>query len=87
MGGGGGGEGAWGGGGGGGGGGVEGAYQGDHDEGGSGDSSTHVGPHPAAVQDAHPPGQLALEQGAHLGVEHDLEVTLHHTHILLSTDL
>ncbi len=52
------------------------AYQGDHDEGGGGDGGTHVGPHAAAVQDTHPPGQLALEQRAHLGVEHDLEVTL-----------
>ncbi len=52
------------------------AYQRDHDEGRSRDGSTHVGPHSTAVQDAHPPGQLALEQGAHLGVEHDLEVTL-----------
>lgn len=52
------------------------AYQGDHDEGWGGDGGTHVGPDSTAVQDAHPPGQLALEQGAHLGVEHDLEVTL-----------
>lgn len=52
------------------------AYQRDHDEGRSRDGSTHVGPHSTAVQDAHPPGQLALEQRAHLGVEHDLEVTL-----------
>ena len=52
------------------------AYQRDHDEGRSRDGSTHVGPHSTAVQNAHPPGQLALEQGAHLGVEHDLEVTL-----------
>ena len=55
------------------------AYQRDDDEGRSRDGSTHVGPDTAAVQDAHPPGQLALEQGAHLGIEHDLEVTLHHT--------
>lgn len=58
------------------------AYQRDDDEGGSRDGSTHVGPDAAAVQDAHPPGQLALEQGAHLGVEHDLEVTLHHMFII-----
>lgn len=54
------------------------AYQRDDDEGGSRDGSTYVGPDTAAVQNAHPPGQLALEQGADLGVEHDLEVTLHH---------
>ena len=57
--------------------GIKWAYQRNHNEGWGRDSGTHVGPHPAAVQDAHPPGQLALEQGAHLGVEHDLEVTLH----------
>ena len=54
------------------------AYQRNDDEGGGRDGSTHVGPDTAAVQNAHPPGQLTLEQGAHLGVKHDLEVTLHH---------
>lgn len=54
------------------------AYQRDDDEGGGRDGSTHIGPDTTAVQNTHPPRQLALEQGAHLGVEHDLEVTLHH---------
>lgn len=58
-------------------------HQRNHDEGGSRDGGTHVGPDAAAVQDAHSPGELALEQGAHLGVEHDLEVTLHNRHTAL----
>ena len=53
--------------------------QGHCNEEGRGNGSHDVGPHSAAVHDALEDGQAALEEGAVVVAQHDLEMALHET--------